>query len=103
MTPEEFDHLFDGAFADWAQDTAQSLLFFYFPPAVIKRLRASPIPAPALFFEYLKRLETDSEAEQSFTQYLFRLLGDEDGFEWPADELGRCLALAVFGSTRESV
>jgi hypothetical protein len=23
-------------------------------------------------------------------------LGDEDGFDWPVDELGRCLALAVF-------
>jgi putative addiction module component (TIGR02574 family) len=25
-----------------------------------------------------------------------RLLGDEDGFDWPVDDLGRCLALAVF-------
>jgi hypothetical protein len=71
-------------------------LVTYFPPTVIERLRASSVPAPALFFEYLKYLETDPEAEQNFTQDLFRLLGDKDGFDWPADDLGRCLALAVF-------
>jgi hypothetical protein len=27
---------------------------------------------------------------------LFRLLSDEDGFDWPLDDLGLCLALAVF-------
>jgi hypothetical protein len=45
MTPEEFDRLFDGAFAEWARDPAQSLLVAYFPPAVIERLRASSVPA----------------------------------------------------------
>jgi hypothetical protein len=44
----------------------------------------------------LKRLESDPEAEASFTLDLFRLLSDENGFEWPVDDLGRCLALAVF-------
>jgi hypothetical protein len=63
---------------------------------VVERLRASSVPAPVLFFEYLKRVETDPEAERSFTHDLFWLLGDEDGFEWPADDLGCCLALAVF-------
>jgi hypothetical protein len=96
MTPEEFDRLFDNAFTEWAKDPAQSLLVAYFPPSVIERLRASSVPAPALFFEYLKRLESDRATEQSFTEDLFRLLGDEDGFEWPPDDLGRCLALAVF-------
>ena len=41
-------------------------------------------------------LETEPELEESFTLNLFRLLGDEDRFEWPVDDLGRCLALAVF-------
>lgn len=27
---------------------------------------------------------------------LFRLLGDEDGFDWPVDDMGRCFPLAVF-------
>jgi hypothetical protein len=83
MTPEEFDRLFDGALTEWTQDPAQSLLAACFPPAVIERLRASSIPAPALFFEYLKRLETDPKAEQSVTHDLFRLSADEDRFEWP--------------------
>jgi hypothetical protein len=97
MTPEEFDRLFDGAFTEWARDPAQSLLVAYFPPTVIERLRASSVSAPALlFFEYLKRLETDPETEQSFTEDLFRLLGDGDGFDWPVNDLGRCLALVVF-------
>jgi hypothetical protein len=71
-------------------------LVAYFPPAVIERLRASSTTAPALFFLYLKRLESDPEAEQNFTHDLFRLLTDEEGFDWPADDLGRCLTLAVF-------
>jgi hypothetical protein len=95
MTPEEFDRLFDGALTEWVSDAAQSLLAAYFPVAVIEQLRASSVPAPMLFFGYLKRLEGDLEAEESFAQDLFRLLGDEDGFEWPSGDLGRCLALAV--------
>jgi hypothetical protein len=34
--------------------------------------------------------------QESFTLDLFRLLGDEDRFAWPLDDLGICLALAVF-------
>src|SRR5262249_9332798 len=101
MTPEEFDRLFDDAFSEWVQHPAQSLLVTYFPPAVIERLRASSVPVPALFFLYLKRLESDPEAEQNFTHDLFRLLTDEEGFDWPADDLGRCLALAVFRAHRQ--
>jgi hypothetical protein len=44
----------------------------------------------------LKRLESDPTTEQSFTLDLFRLLGDEDGFDCSMDDLGRCLALAIF-------
>jgi hypothetical protein len=44
----------------------------------------------------LKRLETEPELQESFTLDLFRLLGDEAGFARPLDDLGRCLALAVF-------
>jgi hypothetical protein len=44
----------------------------------------------------LKRLETEPDLQDSFTLDLFQLLGDEDGFDWPVDDLGRCLALAVF-------
>ena len=46
--------------------------------------------------EYLKRLETDPEAEQGFTHDLFRLSTDGESFEWPTNDLGRCLALSVF-------
>ena len=62
----------------------------------IERLRRSSVAAPAYFFQYLKRLETEPELQESFILDLFRLLGDEDGFDWPVDDLGRCLALAVF-------
>ena len=44
----------------------------------------------------MKRLETEPELQESFTLDLFRLLGDEAGFARPLDDLGRCLALAVF-------
>ena len=47
------------------------------------------------FFQYLKRLETEPELEESFTLDLFRLLSDEDGFAWPLGDLGLCVALAV--------
>jgi hypothetical protein len=82
MTPEEIDRLFDGAFSEWVQDPAQSLLVTYFPPAVIERLRASSVPAPLLFFDYLEGLESDPEAEKSFTDDLFRLLCDAESFDW---------------------
>ena len=49
-----------------------------------------------VLFQYLKRLETEPELQESFTLDLFRLLGEEDGFDWPVDDLGRCLAPAVF-------
>jgi hypothetical protein len=86
MTPEEFDRMFDGAFAKWVRDRAQSLLTAYFPLAVIDRLRASSVSAPTLLFEPLKRLETETEAEQSSTQDLFRLLADEGCFDGSADD-----------------
>jgi hypothetical protein len=94
--PEEFDRLFDGALAEWIRDPAQSLLVTYFPLAVVKRLRASSVPGPVLFFEHLKHLESDPDAEKSFNHDLFRLLADEDRFDRPTNDLGRCLALAVF-------
>jgi hypothetical protein len=96
LNPDDLDRFLDEIFADQSQDAAQSPLNAYFPVAVIERLRASPVAPSRLFVAELKRLETDPEAEQSFTLDLFRLLGDEDGFEWPVDDLGRCLALAVF-------
>jgi hypothetical protein len=96
MNPEDFDLLFDDAFDDQSPDAAQSQLRAYFPPAVIERLRASSVAAPVHFFQYLKRLETEPELQDSFTLDLFWLLGDEDGFDWPLDDLGRCLARAVF-------
>jgi hypothetical protein len=46
--------------------------------------------------QYLKRLETDPELEESFTLDLFRLLGDEERFDWLVDDVGRCLAVTVF-------
>ena len=52
--------------------------------------------ASSRFDHVLKRLETEPELQESFILDLFRLLGDEDGFDWPVDDLGRCLALAVF-------
>ena len=57
---------------------------------------ASAILRSSYFDHVLKRLETEPELQESFTLDLFRLLGDEDGFDWPVDDLGRCLALAVF-------
>jgi hypothetical protein len=96
MNAEDFDRLFDGAFAEWVQDPAQSLLFPFFPPPVVERLRASSMAPSSLFFAELKRLEGDPKAEVLFSQGLFLLLDDEEGFDWPADDLGRCLALAVF-------
>jgi len=57
---------------------------------------ASAILRSSCFDHVLKRLETEPELQESFTLDLFRLLGDEDGFDWPVDDLGRCLALAVF-------
>ena len=80
----------------FCKSTEQSPLKAYFPVSVIERLRGSSVAAPAYFFQYLKRLETEPELQESFTLDLFRLLGDEDGFDWPVDDLGRCLALAVF-------
>jgi hypothetical protein len=44
----------------------------------------------------LKRLETEPELQDSFPLDLFLLLGDEDSFDWPLNDLERCLALAVF-------
>jgi hypothetical protein len=79
-----------------SQNATQSPLIAYFPAAVVERLRASSAPPSAQFFRYLKRLETEPELEKSFTANLFRLLADEESFEWPLDDLGRCLALAVF-------
>ena len=96
MNPEDFSRFFGGAFDDQSGDADQSSLRAYFLVAVIERLRASSVAAPAHFFQYLKRLETEPEVESSFTLDLFRLLGDEDGFEWPVDDLGRCLARGVF-------
>ena len=57
---------------------------------------ASAILRSSSFDHVLKRRETEPELQESFTLDLFRLLGDEDGFDWPVDHLGRCLALAVF-------
>jgi hypothetical protein len=91
MIPKDFSRFFD----DQGQNAAQSPLRAYFPPAVIERLRVSSV-APSRLFGAELRLETDPEAEASFTLDLLRLLGDGDGFEWPVDDLGRCLALAVF-------
>ena len=95
MTPDDFDRLFDDAFDDRGDAAAQSPLRAYFPPAVIERLRASSVAPSRLFVAELKRLETEPELQKSFTLDLFRLLGDEDSFDWPLDDLGRCLALAV--------
>ena len=96
MTPEDLDGFFDDASNDRSADAEQSPLKAYFPVSVIERLRRSSVAAPAYFFQYLKRLETEPELQESFTLDLFRLLGDEDGFDWPVDDRGRCLALAVF-------
>jgi hypothetical protein len=76
MTPEDFDHFFEDG--DQSQDAAQSPLRAYFPVAVIELLRVSPLPPSRLFGAEMKRLETDSEAEASFTLDLFRLLGNEE-------------------------
>jgi hypothetical protein len=71
---------------------------------VAERLRASSVAPSRLFVAELKRLETNPELQESFTLDLFRFLGDEHGFEWPVDDLGRCLALAVFREhTKERV
>jgi hypothetical protein len=85
---------------DQSQDATQLPLSTYFPTFVIEGLRASSVPPPVQFSQYLKRLETEPEVEESFTLDLFRLLGDEDGFDWPLDDLSRCLTLSVFRSTR---
>jgi hypothetical protein len=62
---------------------------------VIERLRASSVAAPAQFSQSLKLLETEPEPQESFTLDLFRLLGDEGGFDWPVDDLRRCLCTRV--------
>jgi hypothetical protein len=92
MIPEDFSRFFD----DQGQNAAQSPLRAYFPVSVIERLRASSVAPSRLFGAELKRLETEPEAEPSFTLDLARLLGDAGGFDWPVNDLGRCLALAVF-------
>jgi hypothetical protein len=64
---EDFDRLFDGAFAEWSRDPAQSPLVTCFPVSVIERLRASSIARSRLFFAELKRLETDPKVEENFS------------------------------------
>jgi hypothetical protein len=49
----------------------------------LERLRASSVPPSAQFFQYLKRLETEPDLQDRFTLDLFRLLGDQDAFDWP--------------------
>jgi len=96
MTPDDFSRFFGGDFDDQSQNAEESPLRAYFPVMVIERLRASPTAAPVLFFGYLKRLESESALQENFTTDLFGLLGDADGFDCPLDDLGCCLALAVF-------
>jgi hypothetical protein len=93
MYPDDFTRFFNHD--NKSQDAEQSPLRALFPASVIE-LRASSVPAPVQFSQYLKRLETEPELQESFTLDLFRLLGDEKGFNWPLNDLGRCLALAVF-------
>jgi hypothetical protein len=67
-----------------------------FPASGCRTAQSEFSPAPTLCFEYLKYLEADPETEQVFSHDLFRLLADEDVFDWTVNDLGRCLALAVF-------
>jgi hypothetical protein len=71
MNPENLDRFLDKIFAEWSQDAAQSPLRAYFPALVIERLRASSVPLPVQFSQYLKRLETETELEDSFAHGLF--------------------------------
>jgi hypothetical protein len=63
MTSDDFDRLFDDAFEDGGADAALSHLRAYFPVSVVERLRASSVPPPVRFSQYLKRLEAEPELE----------------------------------------
>jgi hypothetical protein len=90
MTPEGFSRFFDEDFADQSQDTGQSPLESLLP-ALGRRTASSRLDRSTAIHRGI-----EPELEESFTLDLFRLLGDEDGFEWPLDDLGRCLARGVF-------
>jgi hypothetical protein len=98
MSPEDFNRLLDRIFAQWNRGRAPvpPLAFACLPAPVIERLGASSGDPSKLFFAELKRLDANPEAEGTFRQDLLRLLTDYDGFEWPVDNLGRCIALAIF-------
>jgi hypothetical protein len=55
----------------------------YLPTLVVERLRASSVPPSVQFSQYLKRLETEPELEESLMLDLFQLWADKESFDWP--------------------